>query len=614
MLIAPLPANELARLRLLRRLDLLDTPAEESFDRITRVVAEMLQVPIALVTLVDGNRQWFKSKVGVEICETPRDIAFCAHALHEPDMLVIEDTHADARFADNPLVVAGPLVRFYAGVPLRSDEGLVLGTLCAIDNRPRGLTPSAAAALKDLARTVEREIAQRAAARDTRMVQEQDRRSLALVEARFSTVFRQSPTGKALVDMQGRFVDVNPKLCHITGYTAEELLRKTFAEITHPDDLERDLQLLAELLVGRRPSFSLEKRYLRRDGTPIWVQLSVSLVRDDQGKPVHLIAVVQDIADRKKIEGLQHEHQVELERRVRERTAELEASHAMLQTITDNLPVLIAHVDSELRYTFNNEVYREVFGLDPAGLAGKPVQSVLHPDLYQELLPYFRRALSGERAVYDNVRYQPGQHRIWSSTYVPDVRDGKTVGFYVMSQDVTERKRAEKLMYDKAMLDPLTGLPNRRALNERMEQAVEAARRGEAGFALFFMDLDGFKSINDSHGHEAGDALLRQVAQRLRQALRQQDFIGRLAGDEFVVIARNIPGASACARIAENICSALRQPFALGEHTAQIGTSIGIALCPPGAQRFAAQWLAQADAAMYEAKRLGRNRHCFAPA
>jgi diguanylate cyclase (GGDEF)-like protein/PAS domain S-box-containing protein len=614
MLIAPLPANEAARLRLLKHLQLLDTPPEESFDRITRVVAEMLQVPIALVSLIDENRQWFKSRIGVDVCETPRDIAFCAHALPEADMLVIEDTLADARFADNPLVAGAPFVRFYAGVPLRSHDGLVLGTLCAIDIRPRTLSPGAAAALRDLARTVEREIFQRAATMDTRLVQEQDRRTLALSEARFSTVFQRSPTGKALVDLQGRFIDVNPRLCDITGYDAETLLQKTFAEITHPDDLEQDLRLVAELMVDRRQSFSMEKRYLRQDGSWIWVQISVSLVRDEAGAPVHLIAVIQDIADRKRAEALQRDYQSELERRVRERTAALAASREMLQTITDNLPVLIAHIDRDLRYTFNNDMYRQVFGVDTAALTGKPLASVLRPELYQELLPYFRRALAGERVTCDNVRYSLSQPRVWSGTYVPEVRDGEVVGFYVMSQDVTERKRAEKLMHDKAMLDPLTGLPNRRALQEKMDQSFHvsgASGDDGAGLALFFMDLDGFKGVNDSHGHEAGDALLKQVAQRIRQVVRQQDFVSRLAGDEFVVVAEHIPVA-ACERVAESICAALARPFLLGDVTVGIGTSIGIALRAPGSQINTAQLLSEADAAMYEAKRRGRNRHCFA--
>ncbi|BAO91009.1 GAF domain-containing protein [Caballeronia cordobensis] len=167
---APLPADEAKRLQLLRSLDLLDTPHEEVFDRVTRVVAELLQVPVALVSLVDEHRQWFKSRLGLDVCETARDVSFCAYALHSERLLLVEDTHADARFAGNPLVTGAPHVRFYAGVPLRSSGGFVLGTLCAIDTKPRRLSASTQAALCDLAATVEREIVQREAARETREI------------------------------------------------------------------------------------------------------------------------------------------------------------------------------------------------------------------------------------------------------------------------------------------------------------------------------------------------------------------------------------------------------------------------------------------------------------
>ena len=129
MQVAPLPPDETERLRVLHRLAILDTAPEEAFDRITRVLAHMLCVPIALVSLIDEHRQWFKSRVGLEACETPRGIAFCAHALLESDMLVVEDARNDPRFFDNPLVT-GPLsIVFYAGVPLRSAEGHAIGTL-----------------------------------------------------------------------------------------------------------------------------------------------------------------------------------------------------------------------------------------------------------------------------------------------------------------------------------------------------------------------------------------------------------------------------------------------------------------------------------------------------
>jgi GAF domain-containing protein len=136
---APLPDNEADRLAALRALLILDTPPEQRFDRIVEFAASEFDVPIALLSLVDADRQWFKARIGLDVCETPRGQAFCAYALHADTPLVVSDAQQDERFADNPLVTGSPGIRFYAGVPLCVNNGLVLGTLCIIDTQPRAL-------------------------------------------------------------------------------------------------------------------------------------------------------------------------------------------------------------------------------------------------------------------------------------------------------------------------------------------------------------------------------------------------------------------------------------------------------------------------------------------
>lgn len=154
MKIAPLPESESERISKLDKYNILDTPSEHVFDRITRLVSQLIDVPIALVSLVDAERQWFKSKQGLEALETPRDIAFCAHAILDDGIFVIDDTLADPRFADNPLVTSDPKIRFYAGAPLRTQDGFKLGTLCAIDRKPRKLSDDQRQILMDLAGVV----------------------------------------------------------------------------------------------------------------------------------------------------------------------------------------------------------------------------------------------------------------------------------------------------------------------------------------------------------------------------------------------------------------------------------------------------------------------------
>jgi GAF domain-containing protein len=155
---AGMPADEAARLWALRGLDLLDTPAEERFDRLTRLAAALFDVPVALVTLVDRERQWFKSRHGLDLLETHRDASFCAHAILGDDIMVIPDAQQDCRFADNPLVAGEPRARFYAGFPVRASNGACVGTLCLIDTRPRDLDGAKLALLRDLGSLVRREL------------------------------------------------------------------------------------------------------------------------------------------------------------------------------------------------------------------------------------------------------------------------------------------------------------------------------------------------------------------------------------------------------------------------------------------------------------------------
>ena len=159
MIAPPIPSNENERLALLREMLLLDTPPEQRLDKIVEFASSEFDVPICLISLVDDDRQWFKARVGIDACETPRDMSFCAHALSSDALLLVPDALLDPRFHDNPLVSGPPHIRFYAGAPLTCANGLVLGTLCLIDMRPRTLDPVEQAILQSLRDLVLAELA-----------------------------------------------------------------------------------------------------------------------------------------------------------------------------------------------------------------------------------------------------------------------------------------------------------------------------------------------------------------------------------------------------------------------------------------------------------------------
>lgn len=237
-----IPPDEAARLETLRSLSILDTPPEERFDRLTRMARRLFGVPIALVSLVDENRQWFKSCVGVDATETPRDISFCGHAILGNTVFVIPDARADERFADNPLVLNDPHIRFYAGCPLTAPNGRALGTLCIIDRQPRHLDQEDLEALRDLAAMVERELAALQLAALDELTSISNRRGFTmLAQHSLNLCARQNaPASLVFMDLDG-FKSINDTFGHAEGDRA----LVTFAD--HMKRSCRDSDVLARL-------------------------------------------------------------------------------------------------------------------------------------------------------------------------------------------------------------------------------------------------------------------------------------------------------------------------------------------------------------------------------
>ena len=229
------PANEKERLKTLRSTDILDTDPEERFDRLTRMAQRVFGVSIALVSLVDENRQWFKSKVGLDACETGRDISFCGHAILGNDIFVIEDALEDERFADNPLVTDEPKIRFYAGAPLRYLDGNKLGTLCLIDQEPRTMDEEDCTLLRDLAEMAEGELSAIQLATIDDLTKISNRRGfISLAQNSINLCARQgTPVSMVFLDLD-KFKPINDQFGHAEGdhalITFADLMRKSFRD------------------------------------------------------------------------------------------------------------------------------------------------------------------------------------------------------------------------------------------------------------------------------------------------------------------------------------------------------------------------------------------------
>lgn len=563
----PIPPNENERLNVLHALNLLDTPPEEVFDRITRLVARVLDVPIALVSLVDTDRQWFKSRVGLDAIETPRELAFCAHAIVQTSPMIVPDATLDERFADNALVTSNPNIRFYAGVPLRSVSGLSIGTLCAIDSKPRKLNADEINILIDLAAVISKEVQMREAMILSQATSELAKKAVETIEARFRTVFERAGVGIALVAPDGGWLRVNDALCQIVGYSQDELVKLTFQDITHPDDLDSDLYLLRQLIDDEIDRYQLEKRYITKSGNTIWIQLIVTKQMSPQGELEYLVSIIKDIQERKEAEASLAELRKDLEARVETRTKDLRLANEMLSSFMAQqlqseqelrkreaeLQMVLQNANDAYVCIDHNGVIRDwnqqaeqTFGWSSQEAIGRRLDEMIIPVTMREAHRAGLRhyLATGELNVLNRRKELTAVRR--DGTLLPvEVRvsplsiDGKTI-FSAFLHDITERKQVEAIREHEATHDPLTGLLNRRGMFDLLSQAIARVKRTRTSLALLFIDLDGFKQINDRYGHDAGDAVLREVAARLQASIRQTDTAVRLGGDEFTVILENI--------------------------------------------------------------------------
>src|SRR3954471_6304331 len=300
-------------------------------------------------------------------------------------------------------------------------------------------------------------------------------------------------------------------------------------------------------------------------------------------------------------------------------------SEERLRLIANNVPALISYVDREQRYRYSNRTYHDWFGIRHESMQGRTVAEVFGDEAYSRMRPEIERCLAGASVQFELATADGATRRTLQVACVPHFGPREEIlGFYLLANDVTQLKRAQEdlryaaiqLQHDARRLeflahhDTLTGLPNRAMFSERAREAVVHARRHQKNCAFLFLDLDNFKTVNDTLGHDVGDALLKIISSRLRASVRGDDFIARIGGDEFCVLLQDIADAREAAAVAQKLLHELGKSYRIGEHQVVSGASIGIA-CVPQDGEDVATLLRLADLAMYRAKDLGRNGYQF---
>ncbi|MCC7116370.1 MAG: response regulator [Burkholderiales bacterium] len=361
---APAIAGEEARLASLYALGVLDTAADPDLDAITGLAAATCETPIALVSLVDERRQWFKSRVGLAVCETPRAVAFCAHAIVQRALFVVPDASADPRFADNPLVTGAPHIRFYAGAPLVTEDGAAIGTLCVIDSRPRELTGLQRRTLEVLAAQVtarlelSRRLGERTRAEaallgimeDQLLSEKALREQAALLES----AQRIGRLGPWSYDLATGRLHWPPATCALFGVDPESFVGSLdgLRRLVDPADraavdIAHGCTLASERLID------IEYRIRRPDGGIRWMHSRGSVERGDDGRPTRRIGVVMDVTEKRRIAAELEHHRDHLEELVAERTNELEEARRQAETANAAKSLFLANMSHEIRTPMN---------------------------------------------------------------------------------------------------------------------------------------------------------------------------------------------------------------------------------------------------------------------
>lgn len=415
------------------------------------------------------------------------------------------------------------------------------------------------------------------------------------IEQRLRTLtiaIEQSPTSVVITDLEGVLLYVNPRFTQVTGYSEQEALGKTPSILKSGLTLQETYQQLWDTLTQGK-IWHGEFINRRKNGELYWEEVHIAPVKNSAGINTHYVGIKLDITERKQIEE------------------KLRESEARLRTIIESEPECIKIVDAQGR----------LIQMNPAGLAMIQADSfeqvknclvldIIAPEHHLAFSEMHNRVIAGEKQQLEFEMIDLKGKRHWMETHaVPLLECGNRVQLAV-TRDITKRKIAEETIKQLAFYDPLTQLPNRRLLQERIEQSIKVSRRTGQLIAVFMMDLDKFKVVNDTLGHAAGDELLKQVAQRISDRLREMDTVARLGGDEFVVLIEKIANLQDITSIAEAIIHVLSQPFTLHEtYQMTIGVSIGIALYPEHGDN-KESLIDNADIALYHAKHSGRG--CFA--
>ncbi|RFA31024.1 hypothetical protein CAI21_03365 [Alkalilimnicola ehrlichii] len=616
--------GEAARLEVVEQYRKLRIEQDQGLSELVGLAAQVCDAPMALITLVGEERQWFKASFGTFMEETAREASFCVHTLTCNRLLIVPDTRQDPRFAENPLVVGEPHIVFYAGMPLIDSNGVHLGALCVVDYKSRDLTTTQREALRSLGQyamtqleiryelgRLERRLTaseagdgdgsgsrdnnEKRADSPTRHLSEALEREASTrleVERKlrnerdFSDQLINSLPGIFyLLDKHGRMVRWNRAAELATGRSGNELCGRPATDFFAP---EEQMRIKASLFEGLDEGYTYVEAELRhRDGSSCPYYFGSRRVQHD-GKD-YIAGLGIDISARRAIED-----------RLRLWERAIEASvDAIVITEHGGGDNVIVDVNPAFE-RITGYTREEVLGRDPRFLQGTNDKQV-----ELEHIRHALRDLSEGVAVIRN--YRKDGKPFWNSMKVAPVRDahGTVTHFVGIISDITASRYYQEQLEYRSNHDVLTGLANRNLLRDRLWQAIAYAQRYGGSVTTVLIDLDHFKLINESLGHQVGDQLLLDLSKRLKALLGEGDTLARPGGDEFMLV-RYEPSEKVNISLLRDMLTEVSKPIQLADRELILTCSLGVSVYPQDGED-PDTLLRNADAAMYQAKEAGRN-------
>lgn len=395
----------------------------------------------------------------------------------------------------------------------------------------------------------------------------------------------QTAEGVTVADLEGNYLFVNPAFCKMSGYSRTELLEMSVFDMKAPEQDHGSFERTKTTKEG----LAVEVMLQRKDGSTYHSEVIGKNIDIDGQKMV--MGIVRDISQ-----------QVKTEQKVRTLSQAVEQSP---------VSVMILSIDGCIKYV--NQAFENIVGYSFSEVEGSKFADLMPDNAISETYPRLLDALSkGDSWEGEVLIRKKNGETFWEYGHISPVKDeyGKVIHYLAVKEDISTRKAQEEKIFHQAHFDSLTNLPNRLLSLDRLNQFIGEAQRQKNKVALLFVDLDDFKKVNDSLGHDIGDAVLVEAASRLSQVLRSGDTVGRLGGDEFILILGSLSNEKVAQKTAERVLEQFREPFGIENRRLVLSASVGIALYPNDGQS-STDLLKNADSAMYHAKSLGRNTYSF---